>query len=235
MKKQTLTPPIDAERAALAQLEEQHDNLCIYEGGLLTKATLLRAELDSLLRSADLAKPAAIAKPSAKLRADITETESAIADCRDLQDRLWADILARRQQLQKVETIEQRKDAAHAVFALTTQGAPIDRLATQLVAAIGSLRVSGSEARNLVEPVLHTLHPDPMVMEDMRQIVLPRASASGPEMASAIAAILYAIAGASGAELDTYVTFNELIRGNTTMVDALKAGSEYIGSRLGVQ
>ncbi len=235
MKHSTVRTEDEAPITELAQLEQQFETLQTYEESQLSQRTALRAQHDNLLRGADPTKLASLSKASTKLRAEIAELDNGISDTRDLQDRLWQEILTRRQQLSDAQTLQQRQDAAHVVSALAIHATPIERLGSELVAAIARMRIAGTSARSQVEPVMQVLNPDPMIMEDMRQIVLPRASATGPEVAAAIATILYAIAHASGVDLDAYVTFSELNRGHMTMTEALAISAATIASRLGVE
>jgi cell wall assembly regulator SMI1 len=221
-------------RSQLATAERNLEAWRTYGNEALARGATLETRLADLQRSADPTQLGAIMKVSAKLRAELAEAKSALADAHDSQDRLEAEINGTRQKLLDVETLEQRQHAAQAVAALATLAAPVERAAADLVATLSHLHAEADRAHVLVEVAVQALNLDPMVLGDWQQIVFPRAAACGPEAGSAIAHILYDVARASRANLDAHVTFNEFNRGAGTMTQALKAAAAVIASRLGV-
>lgn len=235
------TPPTkpvstsDTLREQLAAAERQLEGWRKNGNDAQARVNALNAERADLLRGADPAKPGTLTKASAKLQTEIAEARSALADAHDSQDRLQAEITTIRQQLDDLETIEQRRGAVQAITDLVQLAAPVDRAVADLIAALRNLRAEAGNARTLVGEALQAMYPDPIRMLDMQDIVIARAGTGGPEASSAIAAILYTVAEVSGAKLDGHLAFNEFNRGTGTMTKALQACATVIASRLGVQ
>ncbi len=229
-----LSPSVEL-RSKMATTEQHIEACRQQENDALAQCNTLQAQLDELLRTADPVHLGAIAKATSKLRAELHEAQNGLANARAISERLEADAATLRLELQDADTIEERKQAAQVVADLVGHAVHVERAAADLIAALTHLRNEGAKARVLVEGAAHALGLSPMVLEDWRQIVFTRAGGTGPEVGAAVAAILYAVAEVSGAQLGGHVAFNEFNRGAGTLASALTAGAEYVANRLGVQ
>lgn len=223
-------------RNLIANREEQLDDSRAVEGEFLVKRASLQEELAEYQRNAKPGQAAALAKTTAKLRADIAEVDSGIADARDAQDRLTREILAAQDHLIELQSRDLCQRAVQAVAALAEPAAAEERALEAYIAAIRVRRAAGAKAAELTRQALMALGNDEERMLDYQDIVIARAAGCGAEMAFAVIGALRDISSASGAKLvDDHVQINAFISTGDTPTTAIEAAVRVVASRLNVE
>lgn len=237
MKESTPAPVSNVEwlRNLIADREEQLEAWQAGEGELLTQRAALNDQLAGLLSNAEPGKAAALAKTTAKLRAEIAEVDSGIADSRDTQDRITRELAVARRELIELESNDLRQRSVQFVAALAERAAAVERTGDAHLVAWRELRAAGAKAGDLAREALLALGNDEERMLDYADLVIARAAGRGSEMGLAVVGLLRDIAATSGCKLDDYVQFNAFVRADETPTSAVEAAVRVVASRLNVQ
>ena len=199
-----------------------------------------QADRDKAVSERSKLLPGIAADPSSasklrKLNATISEAntdlqtlEDALADA---EVKLEAEL--RRDRLEQSLAIRQR--AARGALQLAELGAVADVAADELIAALAALSKASKAVRSDSINALDQMNPDSARRSDAFVLVLPRASAAGPEVASALAAIVARLKESTSADLSTHFAINGFAVPRGTLQSALIEGAKLIASRLDVK
>ena len=131
-------------------------------------------------------------------------------------------------------TADLRLRAASSARDLAVLGRLVDEAGEALRDAIAALRRAATVVHDDVAAAIGELHGHGDALDDLRALLLGRASAAGPEAASSYAGLVRGIVNATGADLSMWVDVNGFARTGGSLASALLADAKLISSRLGV-